>query len=127
MRYLRWFDIGKMAEAAELVNFMTYDLHGVWDSNDPIGNQVLAHTNLTEIEEALELLWRNDVSPAKVNLGLAFYSRTFQLQDKKCMTPGCPFKGGALPGACTKNSGTLSYSEITDVLASHNITPCMTK
>ncbi|KAL4984435.1 hypothetical protein BDW68DRAFT_193691 [Aspergillus falconensis] len=121
--YLRWFDIGKMAEAVDFVNFMTYDLHGIWDSDNPIGSQVLAHTNLTEIEQALELLWRNDVSPAKVNLGLAFYSRTFQLEDRKCTTPGCPFKGGAVKGACTKNSGTLSYSEITDVLASHNITP----
>ncbi|KAE8553815.1 hypothetical protein EYB25_002353 [Talaromyces marneffei] len=121
--YLRWFDIGKMAEAADYINFMTYDLHGVWDSNNPIGNQVLAHTNLTEIKEALELLWRNNVPPAKVNIGLAFYSRTFQLSDKTCTTPGCPFKGGAIAGACTQNSGTLSYSEITDVLASQNITP----
>ena len=56
--YLRWFDIGKMVDAADYVNFMTYDLHGVWDANDPIGNQVLAHTNLTEIDLALDLLWR---------------------------------------------------------------------
>lgn len=122
-RYLRWFNITEMVAAADYVNFMTYDLHGVWDADDPIGNQILAHTNLTEIGEALDLLWRNDVPPAKVNLGLAFYSRTFELSDPSCDTPGCPFAGGALPGACTQNSGTLSYSEITDVLASGNITP----
>lgn len=39
--YLRWFPIGEMVAAADYVNFMTYDLHGVWDRNDPIGNQVL--------------------------------------------------------------------------------------
>jgi chitinase len=54
-----------MMEAADYVNFMTYDLHGVWDSDNPIRNQVLAHTNLTEIEEALELLWRNAVPPGQ--------------------------------------------------------------
>lgn len=56
-------------EAADYINFMTYDLHGVWDPENPISNQVLAHTNLTEIEEALELLWRNDVSQSEGQLG----------------------------------------------------------
>ncbi|GLA25444.1 hypothetical protein AnigIFM63326_002145 [Aspergillus niger] len=116
-----------MAKAADFVNFMTYDLHGVWDADNPIGDHVLAHTNLTEIEAALELLWRNNVSPEKVNMGLAFYSRTFELSDKSCTKPGCPFKGGAIEGACTKNSGTLSYSEMTDLLASYNITPTYDK
>jgi hypothetical protein len=35
---------------------MTYDLHGVWDGQDPwIGKVVGAHTNLTEIKVALQL------------------------------------------------------------------------
>lgn len=125
--YLRWFDIKGMSAAADYVNFMTYDLHGTWDASNAIGNVVLAHTNLTEIDEALALLWRNQVDPAKVNLGLAFYSRTFTLSNPNCTTPGCPFpdqNGGGQKGACTDNSGTLSYGEITDVLASHlEITP----
>lgn len=36
---------------------MTYDLHGTWDSENPIGNIVQGHMNLTEIEYALELFW----------------------------------------------------------------------
>lgn len=36
---------------------MTYDLHGIWDRNNPIGNIVQGHTNLTEIGYALELFW----------------------------------------------------------------------
>ena len=70
--HLRWFDIGLMAETADYFNLTTYDLHGTWDADDFIGAQVLAHTNLTEIGLALDLLSRNDVSPSKVNLGLAF-------------------------------------------------------
>ena len=102
---------------------MSYDLHGVWDANDPIGNHVLAHTNISEINEALNLFWRNDIPAGKLNLGLGFYGRTFQLADPGCSAPGCLFKGGASPGPCTKNSGTLSYSEIQDVIKQYSLTP----
>lgn len=47
--YLQHFDIKGSASYADWVNVMSYDLHGVWDANDPIGNHVLAHTNLSEI------------------------------------------------------------------------------
>lgn len=54
--YLRHFDLANMVQYVDWVNLMSYDLHGVWDSTDPIGNQVLAHTNLTEISDALDLV-----------------------------------------------------------------------
>lgn len=50
---------------------MAYDLHGIWDRDDPIGPYVYTHTNLTEIDLALDLFWRNGVEPGKINLGLA--------------------------------------------------------
>lgn len=52
-------------------NIMAYDLHGTWDKLNPIGPYVLAHTNLTEIEMALDLFWRNNTSPSRIILGLA--------------------------------------------------------
>lgn len=56
---------------------MTYDIHGVWDSNvTSLGSYAYAHTNLTEIDSALELLWRNNINPSRVNLGLGFYGRS---------------------------------------------------
>lgn len=112
-----------MTDHVDWINVMSYDLHGTWDSSDPIGNQVLAHTNLTEIKLALDLYWRNSISPDKINLGLGFYGRSFQLTDPGCYQPGCLFKGGANPGPCTANSGTLSYREIMDVIAENTLTP----
>lgn len=47
-------NIENMYPYADWINLMSYDLHGVWDSSDPVGNQVLAHTNLTEIDQ---LIW----------------------------------------------------------------------
>lgn len=50
---------------------MAYDLHGTWNQDNLIGNYVWAHTNLTEIDLAFDLFWRNDVPSYKINLGLA--------------------------------------------------------
>ncbi|GAB1217038.1 hypothetical protein ATERTT37_006259 [Aspergillus terreus] len=94
---------------------------GVWDQNNPIGSKVHPHTNLTEIKEAASLLWRNDVPPAKVVLGVGFYGRSFHLKDKECNTPGCDFEGDAQEGDCTKSSGTLAYFEIQDIIKKQNI------
>lgn len=55
--YLQYFDLPGMIESADWINFMSYDLHGVWDASDLyIGKEVFAHTNLTEIELALDLV-----------------------------------------------------------------------
>ncbi len=59
--YLRWFDIPSMVKYVDWINLMSYDLHGVWDSSNPIGSIVQGHTNLTEIKESVNLLWRNNV------------------------------------------------------------------
>lgn len=79
-----------------------------------------AHTNLTEIQASVELLWRVNIPPEKVTLGLGFYGRSFQLSDPSCATPGCPFAGAADAGVCTNNPGTLAYFEIADILTKQN-------
>ncbi|KAH7124946.1 hypothetical protein B0J13DRAFT_646964 [Dactylonectria estremocensis] len=119
--YMRHFDITASAKAVDYVNVMSYNLHGIWDADNPVGSQVLAHSNLTEIELALDLFWRNDVDPSKINLGIGFYGRSFQLASAACHTPGCLFLGGADPGPCTDNSGTLSYFEIMDIIDKYDL------
>ncbi|KAK5654041.1 hypothetical protein OQA88_7719 [Cercophora sp. LCS_1] len=121
--YLRHFDIKASTDAVDFVNIMSYDLHGVWDAWNPIGSHVLAHSNLTEIKLALDLYWRNDIPPDKLNLGIGFYGRSFELADPACSKPGCIFKGGAAPGSCTANSGTLAYREIVDIIKQNNLKP----
>jgi chitinase len=98
-------------------------LHGVWDSSDPIGSHVYAHTNLTEIDSALDLLWRNDITADKINLGIGFYGRSFQLKDSSCFSPGCDFAGAGKKGKCTATAGILSYAEIQDIISSTGATP----
>ncbi|KAL6231010.1 hypothetical protein BDW75DRAFT_221314 [Aspergillus navahoensis] len=84
-------------------------MDGNSEHTDPVIN---SHTILTEIAESLDLLWRDSVDPSKVNLGLAFYSRSFRLIDPSCNVPGCPFHqasgGGASAGGCTGTGSILS-------------------
>ncbi|KAL4935574.1 hypothetical protein BDV06DRAFT_217331 [Aspergillus oleicola] len=108
--YLRWFDLPGMVKHVDWINVMTYDLHGVWDAQDPIGSIVQGHTNLTEIKTALELFWRVDIPPAKLVLGLGFYGRSFTLADPECTKPGCPFSGACM----------LAYYEIMSVLQGYS-------
>ncbi|CAG8150355.1 unnamed protein product [Penicillium salamii] len=114
--YLRWFDIAGMMKYADWLNFMTYDLHGVWDQDDAIGSIIQGHTNLTEIKTAAELLWRVDTDPSKVVMGFGFYGRTFTLSDSSCTSPGCSFSEGGKAGSCTDQSGYLAYYEVADIL-----------
>lgn len=79
--YLRHFDLRAMEQYVDWYNIMTYDLHGTWDTPDSwLGNHLNTHTNLTEITEAMDLMWRNSIPPSKVVMGLAFYTRTFTVR-----------------------------------------------
>ncbi|KAH8896309.1 glycoside hydrolase [Thozetella sp. PMI_491] len=115
--YLRGFDIINLEPFVDWFNIMTYDIHGVWDSTvQSIGAFAYAHTNLTEINEGLELLWRNNINPERVNMGLGFYGRSFTMADPSCMTAGCPFTSGANGGECTGTPGVLSAAEIVKII-----------
>ncbi|PYH80263.1 hypothetical protein BO82DRAFT_375731 [Aspergillus uvarum CBS 121591] len=103
--YLRWFDLPNMIKYADWINIMTYDIHGVCDSTDPIG-----------IKLAADLFWRVNIPPEKLVMGFGFYGRSFTLADKSCTTPGCPFKDASSPGCCSDTGGILAYYEVMDVL-----------
>ncbi|GLA58752.1 hypothetical protein AtubIFM54640_008854 [Aspergillus tubingensis] len=109
--YLQYFDVpGMLSAGADWTNLMTYDLHGVWDGSDPwIGKVMQAHTNLTEIKSALDLMWRVGVEPSKIVMGIGFYGRSFTVADATCLEPGCAFSDAGNAGPCTATAGVLSY------------------
>ena len=54
-------------------NELCQDLHGVWDKQSQfVGPYIAPHTNLTEIDLGLDLLWRAGVHADKVVLGMAW-------------------------------------------------------
>ncbi|KAK4038087.1 symbiotic chitinase [Parachaetomium inaequale] len=115
--YLRWFKVPELLQYSDFTSLMSYDLHGLWDKENLIGNVINPHTNLTEIKRAVELLWRVGVPPSKIALGFGFYGRSFRLADPSCTTPGvCQFSGDPDKGPRTDTSGYLSYYEIQDLI-----------
>ncbi|KAF2732643.1 hypothetical protein EJ04DRAFT_304974 [Polyplosphaeria fusca] len=122
--YLKGFDIVNLEPNVDWFNFMSYDIHGTWDGNNPYTQSVVnPHTNLTEIGIGMDLLWRNNIPSKKVVLGLGFYGRSFTLKDSSCKKPGCPFSSGAKAGECTDTSGVLSNAEIQRIIDKKKLTP----
>ena len=65
--YLRHFDVKSLQQYVDWFNLMAYDLHGVWDAQSQfVGPYIAPHTNLTEIDQGLDLLWRAGVKANKV-------------------------------------------------------------
>ncbi|RAH47433.1 chitinase [Aspergillus brunneoviolaceus CBS 621.78] len=126
--YLQHFDITSIEPSVDWFNFMSYDLHGTWDIGDQwTGPYLDAQTNLTEIKTALDLLWRNNISPSKVNMGMAFYGRTFTLVDPSCSEPGCAYASAGDAGTCSNSAGILFGSEIMDIIQENDLTPTLYK
>ena len=60
----------------------------MWDQHNRFTGPCLEdHTNITEIDAGLDLLWRNDIDPGNIVMGLAFYGRSFTMSDPSCYTP----------------------------------------
>ncbi|TPX21792.1 hypothetical protein DIZ76_015755 [Coccidioides immitis] len=122
--YLQHFDLKKLSPHVDYFNIMSYDLHGTWDKgNKWTGNFLNAHTDLTEIDQALNLICRNNIDPGKVVMGLGFYGRAFTVETKSCVEPGCFFASGADPGPCSSEAGVLLNNEIDDIMRTKNIKP----
>lgn len=95
----------------------------MWDSTTKFtGPLVRPHTNWTEIETELDLLWRNEVDLIQVTLGIGWYGRSFTLSDPSCNSPGCMFSAGGNPGQCTGSTGTLSNAEVDRIISSTGVT-----
>ncbi|CAK7207307.1 hypothetical protein SEUCBS139899_010117 [Sporothrix eucalyptigena] len=124
--YLQHFDVKSMQDSVAWFNLMAYDLHGVWDlPSKEIGPYIAPHTNITEIDLALDLLWRAGVDPSKVVMGQGWYGRSFTLASSGCTTPNgvCKFTDGAKPGPCSNASGILDYQEIADIILKNDLKP----
>ena len=107
--YLRGSDPKGMEPYVDWFGFMSYDLHGFWDADNPsLGNIIRPQTDIRDIVNDTLPLWFDFLDPKKVNFGLAYYGRGFTVSDTKCMYPGCRFTGPSKPAGCTQFSGVMS-------------------
>ncbi|KAJ4337251.1 hypothetical protein N0V95_008388 [Ascochyta clinopodiicola] len=122
--YLKNLDPKAIEAQVDHFNVLSYDLHGPWDSSVPgEGALIKPHTDLKEIDTALNLFWFNDVNPAKINLGIANYGRGYTVADPDCSKYGCAWTGPSKAGECTQLEGVLSQCEIQRLIRAKNLTP----
>ncbi|KAI9374613.1 hypothetical protein BJX61DRAFT_540623 [Aspergillus egyptiacus] len=131
--YLKSFPMNKMGEDLDYVIYMTYDLHGQWDYNNPwttsgcpTGNCLRSHVNETETRDALSMITKAGVPFNKVVVGVASYGRSFKMAEAGCTGPMCKFTGtasisSAAPGRCTETGGYISNAEIMEIIQFGNV------
>ncbi|KAJ4313602.1 hypothetical protein N0V94_006872 [Neodidymelliopsis sp. IMI 364377] len=122
--YLKNLDPKALEAQVDYFNVLSYDLHGPWDATVPgEGAYIKPHTDLKEIDTALNLFWFNGVSPNKINLGVANYGRGYTVADKGCAKYGCAWTGPSKAGECTQLEGVLSQCEIQRIIKAKNLGP----
>ncbi|EPE06554.1 glycoside hydrolase family 18 protein [Ophiostoma piceae UAMH 11346] len=127
--YLKAFPIAEISKVVDYVVFMTYDLHGQWDSDNSWsqegcanGNCLRSHVNITETMTSLAMVTKAGVNSGKVIVGVTSYGRSFGMEDGSCWTPGCTYGGSAgestaAKGLCTDTAGYLADAEIYDIIS----------
>jgi GH18 family chitinase len=128
--YLKGFPILKISDVVDYIVFMTYDLHGQWDWDNPNGSDgcegsscLRSHVNETETSIAFSMITKAGVPNNKIFGGVASYGRSFGMADPSCHGPTCKFTGpksGARPGECTQTPGYIANAEIEEWLADEN-------
>ncbi|KAF1985932.1 glycoside hydrolase family 18 protein, partial [Aulographum hederae CBS 113979] len=122
--YLRGFDPKGMEPYVDWFGFMAYDLHGAWDVNvKALGAQIRPQTDARDIDKGLVPLWFDELDPAKVNFGLAYYGRGYTAEKTDCLYFGCPFTGPSNKAPCTNFDGVMSNREMQAVIDSTGIRP----
>jgi GH18 family chitinase len=131
--YLRAYPIKQMAQELDYIVYMTYDLHGQWDSGNKwtspgcvTGNCLRSHVNKTETMDALSMITKAGAPSDKVVVGVASYGRSFKMEQAGCDGVDCKFTGDnrtsyALPGRCTGTAGYISNAEINEIIATGRV------
>ncbi|KFY44460.1 hypothetical protein V495_03438 [Pseudogymnoascus sp. VKM F-4514 (FW-929)] len=124
--YLKGFPIKDISKVVDYIVYMTYDLHGQWDYDNPWsnpgcddGNCLRSHVNSTETDLALSMITKAGVDSGKIVVGVSSYGRSFEMKDPSCTGPHCLFTGplsGATAGECTDTPGYISNAEMNDII-----------
>ncbi|KAF9461517.1 glycoside hydrolase [Collybia nuda] len=82
--FLKGFEMDKISTKLDFINMMSYD-YRKWDTFVEGANSTAQpQSSLLDMVDSTLLYVKAGVDMKKVNLGLAWYGRTFKLEDKTC-------------------------------------------
>eukprot|EP00928_Gymnodinium_smaydae_P046611 TRINITY_DN3105_c0_g2_i1.p1 TRINITY_DN3105_c0_g2~~TRINITY_DN3105_c0_g2_i1.p1 ORF type:complete len:1355 (-),score=252.20 TRINITY_DN3105_c0_g2_i1:110-4174(-) len=123
------YNIPEMDKYLDMINLMTYDLHGSWENRTGCNANLYA----TDVDAALgggvgageasegyplSVSWAVDywithgAAPSKLTMGLATYGRGWKLADRLNHSYNAPTSGACDAGPATKSPGFWAYYEI---------------
>ncbi|PTD02778.1 Killer toxin subunits alpha/beta [Fusarium culmorum] len=126
--YLEQYPIKDIGKVVDYIVYMTYDLHGQWDTENShsqegcaFGNCLRSQVNLTETQYSLAMITKAGVPSNKVIVGVTRYGRSFKMASAGCYGPDCFYTGSkihsdAKEGKCTGQAGYIADAEIVEIL-----------
>uniref|UniRef100_A0A6P7GDA6 Probable chitinase 10 n=1 Tax=Diabrotica virgifera virgifera TaxID=50390 RepID=A0A6P7GDA6_DIAVI len=114
------YDVDEITKYLDMLNLMTYDYHGAFDNF--IGHISPLHASSLDykhgrnstyiVATGLEYWLSLNVDPAKINMGVPTYGRTFTLLDQDHTSLYDPVAGPGKKGEYTGLKGSLGYHEV---------------
>ncbi|KAJ3653205.1 hypothetical protein Zmor_012469 [Zophobas morio] len=107
-----------VSDVLDMINVMTYDYHGDWESwvghNAPLYASHLDEDDnaLLNVAAGIQHWIDNGADPKKINIGIGTYGRTFTLADPSNTELYAPVYGTGEQGPYTEEAGMLGYNEI---------------
>ena len=109
-----FYNIAEVAETADFINLITYDLHGVRDGKTGIHAPLYAgpdENKQVNVDGCLKYWTNNGCPKDKIILGIPTFGRSFTLHNPDKNGIGAPIKGVGTAGPWTA-AGMLGYNEI---------------
>ena len=112
----RAYDVPVLNTSLDIINVMTYDYHGYWDSVtghiSPLLQSEEESSDQFNTEDSLEYWVSLGAARSKLVMGLPLYGQTFTLADTNQTGLNSPVLGRGEPGQFTRAGGFLAYYEI---------------
>ncbi|KAG1661587.1 putative chitinase 10 [Nymphon striatum] len=116
------YDIEELNKYLDIMNLMSYDYHGQWESVVGHNSPLLPLHSASGIEKKLTVdfsaseLVKLGASKEKILVGMPTYGRTFTLKNRNSTDIGAEAVGGGRKGRFTNETGFLSFPEICTML-----------
>ncbi|XP_018326596.1 endochitinase-like [Agrilus planipennis] len=110
------YDVPALSKVVDLINFMTYDIHGSWDGVAGINAPLYDPAGSTSVEAFVNSWLDAGVDPKKLIVGIPFYGKSYTLANASNNAIGAPITGGGEPGPYLLDSSNLVYYEILEKL-----------
>nr|BAF49605.1 chitinase [Monochamus alternatus] len=115
------YEVSEVSDLLDFMSVMVYDFHGAFEpfvghtspldasSLDDAGNATL------NVKAGIQHWIDKGADPAKMNLGIGTYGRSFTLADPSNAELYAPITGGGTAGPYTRQDGVLGYNEICEL------------